>query len=89
MKMIIIYRPDSEHSRSVEDFINEFERSYNGGLELEVKNIDTSEGGSLARLYDIVSYPGYLVVDNQGSPIRIWQGGERPILSEVVGIGRL
>lgn len=82
MKLLIIYRPNSEHGRKIEEFVREFTRRY-GDVRIEVVNVDGREGTSLASLYDIVRYPGILALHTDGTAGMIWQGDELPLIDEV------
>lgn len=82
MKVLILYRPDSEHARLVEEFIREY-RQRHVSDQLEVLNIDTREGGATATLYDIMQYPAILVVQVDGNVQKVWQGDSLPLMDEV------
>jgi len=85
MKLLVLYRPNSEHARVIETFLRDFQREYTGGLAVEVQSLDTREGASTASIYDVVRYPGLLVLDNFGSVVRSWQGDELPQMAEIIG----
>lgn len=85
MKILVLYRPNSEHARLVETFLGDFERQHADSVAVEVLDLNTREGANTASVYDIVQYPSILVVDNFGSIIRSWQGDSLPLMSEVVG----
>jgi hypothetical protein len=82
MKILILYRPNSEHGRLVEDFIRDF-RQRHGTHHLETLNLDTREGSAAATLYDIVQYPAVLVIQNDGMIQKVWEGGTLPLMDEV------
>ncbi|HVV67021.1 MAG TPA: hypothetical protein VHB72_03035 [Candidatus Saccharimonadales bacterium] len=82
MKIIFLYRPNSEHGRRVEEYIHDF-RSRHGEERIEVLNIDSREGSAMASLYDIVQYPAILVVQNDGYVQRSWEGDDLPLMDEV------
>ena len=82
MKVLVLYRPNSEHGRLVEDFIHDYQARQHSG-KLEVINIDTREGMATASLYDIVQYPAILVVRPDGGIVQTWQGEVLPLMSEV------
>lgn len=86
MKVLVIYRPQSEHGRTVDNFIREFERRHT--TTLEALNIDSREGSAMASLYDIMDYPAILVVRNDGYVQQLWQGTALPLLDEVAGYAR-
>ena len=84
MKVVVLYRPNSEHRRSVEEFIHEFSRRY---IEqrVEVVDIDSRDGMATVSLYDITAYPAILALRDDGSVSMIWQGDQLPLLDEVAG----
>lgn len=82
MKVLILYRPNSEHARVMEDFIREYQERHDSG-HLEVLNIDTREGSATATLYDVVQYPAILVLQTDGYVQKIWQGNSLPLMDEV------
>lgn len=84
MKVVVVYRSNSEHGRKTEEFIRDFSRRY-PNHDLEALNIDSREGDALARLYDITTYPGILVVRDDGTASMVWQGENLPLIDEVVG----
>ena len=87
MKVLVLYRPNSEHGRLTEDFIHDFERRH-PGEHLETLSIDTREGSSMASLYDIMEYPAIIVTQVDGSIQRCWQGGTLPLMDEVAAYAR-
>jgi hypothetical protein len=86
MKVLILYRPSSEHSRLVEDFVHEFQRRHSEHI--EVLSIDTREGDATATLYDIVQYPALLILQTDGNPQKVWQGEALPLMDEVAAYAR-
>lgn len=82
MKVLVLYRPNSEHGRIVEDFIHDYQARQHGG-KIEVANIDSREGMATASLYDIVEYPAILIVRTDGGIVRSWQGPVLPLMNEV------
>lgn len=88
MKVIILYRPHSEHGRVVEEFIHNFQSRYRDSR-LEIVDIDTREGSATASLYDVMQYPAILVLQIDGYLQKIWEGGNLPLLDEVVAYTRV
>lgn len=83
MKAFILYRPQSEFARPVEEYIREFESRR--GKSIELVSLDTMEGSDMARLYDIVQYPALLVIRDDGQILKAWQGTRLPLMDEVAG----
>ena len=84
MKVVVVYRSNSEHGRKTEEFIHEFARRY-PGHKLEVLNVDEREGDATAQLYDVTQYPAILVVRDDGTMTMMWQGENLPLIDEVAG----
>ena len=82
MKIIVLYRPESEHSRLVEEFVHDYQRTHDAG-NLEVLNIDTRDGSATASLYDVMQYPTILALRDDGSILRSWEGETLPLMDEV------
>lgn len=82
MKVVIVYRRESEHGRRVEEFIHEFKRLH-PGVVVEEKSLDTREGAELAKLYDVINPPGVLALRNDGTVLNTWQGEVLPLMNEV------
>lgn len=82
MRVLILYRPQSEHGRLVDEFIDNFKSSGTPGR-LEAISIDTREGSSTAVLYDVTQYPAVLILRDDGILQHLWQGLDLPLVNEV------
>ena len=82
MRLIILYRPNSEHERATQDFIREYQVRHQAD-HLEVINVDSREGIATATLYDVVQYPAILVLEADGYVQKTWQGPDLPLMEEV------
>lgn len=82
MKVVIIFRSNSEHERIVLEFEKEFERRV--GRKIDMLDVNTRDGSSMAELYDIMQYPSILAVDFSGSIHKIWRiDDSMPLIDEV------
>jgi ATP-dependent helicase/DNAse subunit B len=81
MKVIVLYRPNSEQEGIVKDFARDYKQLKNRDLDL--MSLDTREGDSLAKLYDIVQYPAFLAIKDDGQLEQLWQGDRLPLLNEL------
>jgi hypothetical protein len=77
---LILYHPKSDHGGLVEDFARDYKNAKN--KELKLLSLETVEGAEMAQLYDITAYPAVLVKANDGSLLKLWQGG-LPATSEL------
>jgi hypothetical protein len=85
VKLLVLYRPDSEHSSAVESFVRDFQRQFEVGKKIELLSINTRDGSATASLYDVMSYPAILALANDGSVLNMWQGQPLPLMNEVAG----
>lgn len=83
MKAVILYKPESEFSRAVEEFVHEF-RSRTP-YEIEVIDADTNEGTAMADLYDIMQNPTVLAIREDGQLVKSWSGVPLPLVNDVAG----
>lgn len=81
MKVVVLYKPESEYARQVEEFIHDFEHQTD--KKLEVISLDSREGADFAALYDIVQYPALVAVADNGSMLKRWQGPVLPLVNEI------
>ena len=82
MKIVILYHPEYEFARSVEEFARDFERRK--GQALTLVSLETKEGAQMARLYDITVYPAILAIKDDNQLVKEWQGLPLPLMEEVV-----
>ena len=87
MKTVVIYRPNSDHGRKVEDFLRDFQRLH-PELRVEALNIDSRDGTAMATLYDVLAYPAIMVLQNDGQMQKYWQGDNLPLMDEVASYAR-
>lgn len=82
MRIVVVYREQSEHRSAVESFIRDYERRT--GDELEIIDPDSRSGADFCRIYDIVEYPTILALGTDGSPYHVWRGAMLPTVDDVV-----
>lgn len=83
MKAVMLYRPNSEGSRIVEEYARDFERSR--GKQIELISLNTREGAATASMYDMMQNPGLMVLRDDGQMVAEWQGMQLPLMNEVAG----
>lgn len=81
MRILIVYRSESDYARTVIDFLRDLKRQT--GHELDEVSPDTREGAELCRVYDIVEYPTIIAINQDGAQQAQWRGLPLPTLSEV------
>lgn len=86
MKVLVLYRPNSEHGRIMETFIRDFKFQHESHAELlDVVDVDSRDGVATGSLYDVVQYPAVLVLGDDGQLVKSWQGADLPLMEEVAG----
>jgi len=84
MKVLVLYRPNSEFAHAVEDFLRDLRQVHNiDDRHLRVLDYDSREGSSLASMYDIMSQPVILVTSDDGAYVKHWEGSALPMQEEV------
>lgn len=83
MRIIIIYRPNSEHARKVEEYVADFERIH-PGASVDIQDVDKPDGAETAKLYGAMEYPAVLAVKDDGQMQQLWQGVDRlPLMNDL------
>jgi len=83
MRVIVLYRPNSEHARRVEEYVADFER-FHPGESIESKNVDSIEGSHLVELYGVMEYPAVLAMSDDGTMQQMWMGVDRmPLMNDL------
>lgn len=86
MKVAILYHPESEHAREVEDYARDYGQKHTRLIELV--SLETRAGADLAKLYDVVSYPAVLVMQDDNQLVKYWEGTPLPLMDEVASYAR-
>jgi len=81
MKVVVVYKSESEYGTEVEDYLRDFIRRT--GRPLETLDPDTKEGADFCRTYDIVEYPTMVALSDGGELQNMWRGRPLPTISEV------
>ena len=85
MKVLVLYRPDSEFTRSVEEFVHDLRNRHNiDDRHLELIDIDSRDGIATASLYDIMTHPTVMIIGDDGGYIKGWESGTLPLIDEVI-----
>lgn len=84
MKVLVLYRQNSEHARKVEDFLHDLQKQHDvDQSSLSVLDVDSREGIELAKIYDVMTVPAIVVTDNNGGYVYSWVGEELPLMRDV------
>lgn len=79
----MLYRPNSDSSRIVEEYARDFKRTRRRDIKLV--SLNTREGAAIATLYDMMENPGLMVIRDDGQVVMDWQGTQLPLMNEVAG----
>lgn len=78
---MIFYRSNSEHERTVLDYVRDFARQT--GKELPAVDVNTRDGAYQAQVYDVMKFPSILAVDDTGKMLQVWNADMLPRFDEV------
>lgn len=81
MRVIAIFKDQTDYARTVINFLRDFNRQT--GNQLEVMDPDTVEGANFCTIYDIVRYPTIIALSDNGQMQNIWVGLPLPTINEV------
>ncbi len=84
MELLVLYQPNSERARVTEEYLREFKRRH-PDREVTLVDVDGVEGTALARLYDVVHYPTFLVVRGDKGLVNAWSDEQFPLMDDVYG----
>ena len=80
MRLICVFRDNEDYTRSVTDWLENFYRQT--GREIETMNPD--ENPTFCETYDLVEYPTFIALGNDGSVRAIWSGKNLPLINDVL-----
>lgn len=83
MKLILVYKEQSDHARAVTDFLREYE--FRTHSQPQLIDPETPDGAQFCRTYDVVEYPSVLVTTDDGVLQHLWRGVPLPLISELEG----
>jgi hypothetical protein len=81
MRVVVIYKKETEYERTIMDFLRDFE--HQTGHTLEVMDPESLEGSRFCESYDIVEYPSIIVISDNNMVQNYWRGLPLPTISEV------
>ncbi len=81
MRVLVVYKQQTDYARQVDDYLFDFKRQT--GRELEVLDPESHDGISFCTAYDIVEYPTVVAISDDGQMQNQWRGLPLPTISEV------
>ncbi len=82
MKVLLLYRPNSEYARTVEEFVHEYERR-DASRKIELIDYDSRAGADIAQLYGVVDQPAILALADDSQLLQMWVGPRMPLMDDV------
>lgn len=81
MRVVIVYRSESDYAREVFDYLRDFTRRT--GKLIEEKDPDTRDGQSFCQAYGIMEYPTVVALSDESQMLNMWRGTPLPQIDEV------
>ena len=81
MRVLVLYKEQTDYARQVSDYINDFKRQT--GHELETLDPESPDGVSFCTTYDILEFPTLVALSDDGQLQNSWRGLPLPTISEV------
>lgn len=81
MRVVVLFKEQTDYARQVTDFIVDFKRQT--GHDLEVVDPESSEGINFTEAYDILEFPTLVAISDDGQVQNQWRGMPLPTISEV------
>lgn len=81
MSVMVVYRKASDHTRTVEEYLHDFEKRT--AVKLDEIDPETRQGADVCGVYDIVEYPTIIATATDGQVRNVWRGLPLPTIDEV------
>lgn len=81
MRVVVIYKEQTDYARQVNDYMFDFRRQT--GHELETMDPETRDGVGFCQAYDILQFPTIVALSDDGRLQNQWVGLPLPTISEV------
>lgn len=81
MKVVVVYKDETDYARTVTDFLRDFEKQT--GHQLETLDPETPDGIQFCGTYDIMGWPSIIATSEDGAVQKIWRGLPLPTILEL------
>ena len=81
MRVVVLYKEQTDTTRQVEEFMVDFYRQT--GHQLESMDPESPDGVSFCTAYDILEFPSIIAISDNGQLQNYWSGLPLPTISEV------
>ena len=82
MRIVVVFKEQSEYGREAIEWIDEFEKRTS--KEVEQMDPETVEGEGFCQARDIVRYPAVVVCGEDGRVVEQWMGSPMPVIDDVM-----
>ncbi len=81
MKVVVVYKDETDYARTVTDYLRDFKSQT--GHELETLDPETPGGIQFCETYDIMGWPTIIATSDDGAVQKIWRGLPLPTILEL------
>ncbi|RWZ78550.1 MAG: hypothetical protein EOT05_02260 [Candidatus Microsaccharimonas sossegonensis] len=81
MRVVVMYKEQTDYARQVIEYIADFKRQT--GHDLETMNPESPAGIDFTQVYDIMELPTMIALSDDGVMQNTWSGLPLPTISEV------
>lgn len=81
MGVVVLYKEQRDYTRTVLEYLHDFERQT--GHTLETLDPDSREGVGFAQAHDLLEFPAIVAVSDDGRALNQWVGLPLPTINEV------
>lgn len=81
MRVVVVYKDQTDYARQVTDYLRDFERQT--GHKLETLDPESLAGIDFCKTYDIMELPTMIALSDDGALQNEWSGLPLPTISEV------
>jgi len=81
VRVVVVFKNESDHAREVIDYLRDFKRQT--GHDIATLDPERLDGIDFCRAYDIVEYPTIVALSDDSQMQNMWRGTPLPTISEV------
>ena len=81
MRVVCVWRDNTDYVRTVIDWKRDFD--IRTSRVIEELDPDTPEGISFCQAYDVMEYPSFVALDDNGHVLQMWRGLPLPRFDEI------
>jgi hypothetical protein len=81
MRVVVVYKEQTDYARQVIDYLRDFKQQT--GHDLATMDPESAAGVEFCKVYDIMELPTMIALSDQGMMQNAWVGLPLPTISEV------